>query len=91
MRRILRLHETGLLAQWEKYYIPSTSKCMEINQRNGMPRLSMKHLSSAFVILIVGFLISLTALGSEILIGKIACSPSLVGLRFRRATHVVVV
>ena len=63
--RILRLQEAGLLVEWEKWYVPSTSKCMKINQRKGMPRLSIKHLSSAFIILIAGYLISLVVFVTE--------------------------
>ena len=31
---------------------------MELNKRNGKPKLSIEHLSSAFVILIVGYILS---------------------------------
>ena len=77
--RILRLRETGLVGEWEKRYVPSASKCMKINERKGISRLSLKHLSSAFVILIGGCLISLAAF----IVEKLA--------RFRRAMRVVVV
>ena len=30
--RILRLHEAGLFAKWEKRYVPSASKCMKLNE-----------------------------------------------------------
>ena len=66
--RILRLRETGLLDHWEKLYVPSASKCMKINERHRMPRLSIKHLSSAFIILIAGCFISLTAFITEIIV-----------------------
>ena len=58
--RILRLREAeaGLIAEWDKWYTPSASKCMKINQRNYMPRLSLKHLSSPFVIFI-GYILEL--------------------------------
>ena len=56
--RILRLREAGLLSEWEKWYIPLPSKCMELNKRIDKPQLSLKHLSSAFVILIVGCVLS---------------------------------
>ena len=69
---ILRLHETGLLSKWEKLYAPSASQCMKINERKGMPRLSTKHLSSAFVILIAGYLISLSAFVLEKIVEKLA-------------------
>ena len=51
--RILRLQEAGLLCgEWEKWYVPSASKCMKVNEINGITRLSLKNLSSPFVILI---------------------------------------
>ena len=41
--RILRLQEAGLLfGEWEKRYVPSASKCMKVNELNGVPRLSLK-------------------------------------------------
>ena len=69
---ILRLHETGLLAEWEKWYVPSVSKCMKVNERNGNPRLSLKHLSSAFVLLVTGCLVSFVAFVAERTLVKLA-------------------
>ena len=63
--RILRLRESGLVDEWYKWYVPSISKCMKVNQRNRMPRLSIKHLSSAFVILAAGYIISFSVLVAE--------------------------
>ena len=81
--RILRLQEAGLLgvgSEWEKWYVPSPSKCMKVNERNGVPRrLSIKNMNSPFVILIAGYLLSLIVFISEKVI------------RFHRALRVTVV
>ena len=69
--RILRLQEAGLIGKWEKWYVPSNSKCMKVNERKGMPRLSLTHLSSPFVILIAGYVISLLAFFMENIIAKV--------------------
>ena len=70
--RILRLKESGLLNEWGSWYIPSTSKCMELNKRNEKPKLSIEHLSSAFVILIVGYIISAAVFVIEKILGYFA-------------------
>ena len=79
--RTLRLQEAGLLVEWEKWYAPSASKCMKVNERNGIPRLSLKHLSSAFVILIASYVISLTAFAAENIVEKL--------IRFYRSSRVL--
>ena len=66
--RILHLHDTGLLDLWEKWYTPSNLKCLKLNQRRGIPRLSLGHLSSAFVILVAGYLVSMFVFLAEKLI-----------------------
>ena len=78
--RILRLKEAGLLGgEWVKWHVPSSSKCMKVNELNGVPRLSLKNLSSPFFILIAGYIISLIVFVSEKII------------HFHRALRVVVV
>ena len=66
--RLLRLQAAGLFGEWEKWYLPSTSKCTKVNERKEMPRLSLKNLSSAFVLLIAGYLLSLAVFITEKLI-----------------------
>ena len=80
--RILRLREAGLLSdgvEWGKW--SSSSRCMKVNELKGGNRLSLslKHLSSPFVILAAGYLLALIVFVSEKII------------RFHRALHVVVV
>ena len=78
--RILRLQEAGLLGgEWEKWYIPPSLKCMKVNELIGVPRLSLKNLSSPFIILIAGYILSFIVFVSEKII------------RFHRALRVVVV
>ena len=80
------MQETGLFAEWEKLYVPlqSESKCMKINQRDDKPRvLSLKHLSSAFAILIAGYLTSLVIFVVENIMEKL--------IRFHRASRFVTV
>ena len=78
--RILRLQEAGLLrGEWEKWYIPSSSKCMKVNELHGVPRLSLKNLSSPFIILIAGYILSFIVFVLEKII------------RFHRALRVEVV
>ena len=66
--RTLRLQEAGLINEWYKRYVPSASKCMKVNERNNKPRLSIKHLSSPFVILATNYLLSLLVFIAEKLI-----------------------
>ena len=80
--RILRLREAGLLSdgvEWGKW--SSSSRCMKVNELKGGNRLSLslKHLSSPFVILAAGYLLALIVFVSEKII------------RFHRALHAVVV
>ena len=63
--RMLRLQEAGLLDEWTNWYLPPASKCMNLNERKRIPRLSMNHLSSAFVILIAGYVATLVAFVGE--------------------------
>ena len=60
LHRILRIKEAGLLSEWENWYVPKKTKCMQINQRDRkIPRISIGHLGSAFVILLAGYVISI--------------------------------
>ena len=63
--------------------MPSASKCQKINERNGIPRLSLKHLSSPLIILVSGYLISLVTIITERIVEKIG--------RLHQASHVVVI
>ena len=69
--RILRLSETGFFSEWKKWYVPSPLKCMEINKRVEKSKLSIRHLSSAFVILFVGSFLSTVVFALEKIRGKL--------------------
>ena len=64
------VQEAGLIGEWYNWYLLSASKCMNLNERKRIPRLSMKHLSSAFVILIAGYVASLVAFVGEKIVEK---------------------
>ena len=58
--RILRFAQAGLYDFWEDWHSPWPRKCMEINKkRKTASRLSLAHLSSAFLLLCIGYGISL--------------------------------
>lgn len=57
--RILRFQQSGLTGFWESWYVPTSKRCTEINRRDKIPRLTIGHLSSAFVILFIGYVFSL--------------------------------
>ena len=60
------MQAAGLFYEWGKWNLPSTSKCTKVNERKEMPfRLSLKNLSSAFILLISGYLLSLVAFIAE--------------------------
>lgn len=58
LSRTLRIHQTGLSVFWESWYAAKPWRCMEINHRAKLPRLSIGHLSSAFLILFIGYVLS---------------------------------
>ena len=77
-RRLLEIHQIGLLDYWESKLRPMPSQCMKNlnmgdNTKNNSPsdgkhrRLSLKNLSGAFVVLAVGFCLSLFAFLVEII------------------------
>ena len=56
----------GLIDHWETWSVPQPRKCMEINRQDDKRPLSLVHLSSAFVILIAGCVLSIMAFVFEI-------------------------
>jgi hypothetical protein len=74
--RILRLRETGLISYWEKNFQADPRPCLNDNsqRRRGRDksatptRLSLKNLSGAFVILVVGYLIAFLVFLNEIIV-----------------------
>ena len=57
--RIIRLHETGLPKLWESWFVQNPARCLNYaGQKPSKPRLNMKHLSSAFILLFAGYVLS---------------------------------
>jgi hypothetical protein len=64
----MRMWETGLIALWEKRTIPKPTACLDIKQRpRDNPRLNMRNLSGPFVILLIGYGISVFFFFAELL------------------------
>ena len=60
LQRILRTREAGLVDLWESWYIPNSDKCTKIYNRDKTPqRLTLSHISGAFILLGVGCVMSL--------------------------------
>lgn len=59
--RTLRLHEAGILGRWVLKLSPEPQQCLELNNRreNELQRIALSHLTSAFVILGIGYLLAL--------------------------------
>lgn len=77
MRRILQLHQTGLLVYWQKKYLADDKKCMygdpnyyELVKQNELVPISMIHLFGNFVLLGYGCVISLLVFTGEHLAKK---------------------
>ena len=58
----MQLKAAGLLDLWEKHYQASPRKCLEFNQEKKESRLSIANLSSAFIILFIGYALSILIL-----------------------------
>jgi hypothetical protein len=73
--RMINLWETGLLIHWHSWYVPVPYRCLQVHrQKENKPRLSMKHLSSAFVVLCGGCCASLILFVGELIIFKMRYS-----------------
>lgn len=52
------MHQAGLFEKWLSDYIPKATRCMEIDYRKGdkhLRKITLSHLSGAFVILAIGY------------------------------------
>jgi hypothetical protein len=69
----MQMWETGLIDLWEKRAIPKPTACLNIKQgRMGKkPKLSMRHLSGPFVILLIGYGISAFSFLTELVYGRL--------------------
>ena len=64
---IQRMKAAGLINHWETWSVPQPRKCMDINRQDGKRPLSLVHLSSAFVILVAGCVVSFITFVFEIM------------------------
>ena len=66
----MRLKEAGLIDYWTSQFIPKIDKCLNKKVKDDPRiRLSMGHLSGAFVILLVGYVLAVIAFIGEIIMG----------------------
>jgi hypothetical protein len=67
--RILQLNDVGLIGKWYHDFYPKDTKCSRANRnsrgKEPLIRLSLGHLSGAFVILLIGYLAALLVLLGE--------------------------
>lgn len=70
--RIQRYLQAGLFDKWESKYVPTPRQCMELETRrdNELRRLSLSDLTGAFIILGVGYLLSVFFFSLEIIIKR---------------------
>lgn len=71
--RTLRIMQSGLNKHWDSWYIPTPRKWLIINRQDKIPRLSIAHLSGAFLILFAGYVLSLIAFIYEKIKSVIIC------------------
>ena len=56
----MEMREFGLIEHWEKKFTPQPDECFDkYKEIPDKPRISLKNLSGAFVVLVVGFAIAL--------------------------------
>lgn len=80
---MLELMQTGIIDHWDSRFRPMPGKCMgnirnahttetsaTLKQKNHPPSLSLKNLTGAFVVLLVGFSISFLAFLCEQIVAK---------------------
>lgn len=60
--RIMIFKQSGLYNQWMSWYVPTPWQCMKLPSDSGiLRRMSTSNLSSAFAILIIGYILSTIA------------------------------
>jgi hypothetical protein len=63
------MQETGLLGKWIKTFNPETTECSLKIKKNkiGNPQITLKNLTSAFALLLLGISVSILVLSSELI------------------------
>ena len=69
--RIVAVWETGLLDFWNIRTPSKIVKCLKREQKPEKVTLGMRHLSSAFILLIAGYILSICALFLEMMAAKL--------------------
>lgn len=66
---ILRMQENGLLGKWVATFNPEAKECLSKNnfKKTEKPRISLKNLTSAFILLIFGICVSLIVFFLELI------------------------
>ena len=72
----MRMSQAGLIRRWEKQYRPNVRQCTEINvkhknDKNRLSKLSMGHLSGAFIALLTGYVASFTVFIGERIVSAV--------------------
>ena len=58
--RILELRQFGLIQHWEKQFLPQPNECAtKYLEKPEKPRISLKNLSGAFLLLLVGISVAI--------------------------------
>jgi ionotropic glutamate receptor len=64
------MHETGLLEEWTNKFNPVSIECsaaLTKKKKNGKPQISLKNLTSAFILLIFGICLSILVFVAELI------------------------
>lgn len=69
--RLMRMREFGLITAWKRPYEADVSRCIDkAKEYPDNERLSLLHLTGAFTVLLVGFIISMVTFVIEICTGR---------------------
>jgi hypothetical protein len=68
--RILAVWETGLLDYWNVKVPPIVRKCLKTTESPEKVTLGMRHLSSAFILLIAGYILAIIVFFFENVFGR---------------------
>ena len=61
------MHEAGLLQEWTNKINPVSRECSLKKKKNGKPQISLKNLTSAFILLIFGICLSILVFVAELI------------------------
>ena len=61
------MHEAGLLDKWKNEFNPVSKECSLKKTKNGKPQISLKNLTSVFILLISGICLSILVFVAELI------------------------